>query len=113
MKTSELLIQAKQLIQDPANWMKEDYHKVIDGKECYCSLGAIARVMNPEVDMQIINYDWLNNRAERLLNTAIGKPTNSVTFAVFNDENEHEKVMEAFDKAIYLAQVEEGDVIKL
>jgi hypothetical protein len=107
MKTVDVLIQAKALIADPSNWIQGKYYKkVVDGRECFCSLGAISKAMKPEINFDIESFelDWTNNEAEKLLSKVVNHgPT---TFARYNDEHTHAEVMEAFDKAIELAKQE-------
>ena len=104
MKTSEVLKQAKALIVNPENWMQGDY---TNNEGCFCSLGAIAKVSL---------VDWMyagNQPATKLLRQVVNTEMKAegfspdVNFAQYNDTRTHTEVMEAFDKAITLAQAQE------
>lgn len=115
MNTVEVLTKAKEIISDPSNWIKKDY---TNGRGCFCALGAIAQAYKG--DNGFVYYgDSSGTPAGQLLKTVVKSEltaqgySESVTFAPYNDTHTHAEVMAAFDKAIYLAQVEQGDVIKL
>jgi len=115
MKTSEVLIQAKALIATPEQWTQGDYEKVVNGKPCYCSLGAIGQVSFSNPDSGVTWYGEVGGtQAAKLLRQVVlhDLPPDH-TFAPYNDSHTHAEVMEAFNKAIYLAHVEEGEVVKL
>lgn len=100
MNTVEILIKAKELIQDPANWMQGDYTEERDGHTCYCALGAIGKV---------IGADWwsavFNTQASKILQAVVSADIKEgETFAPYNDSHTHSEVMEAFDKAIERAK---------
>lgn len=100
MNTVEILIKAKELIQDPANWMQGDYTEERDGHTCYCALGAIGTVIKAD------NWTEVHDgQPAKLLRQVVGDdiPANH-TFAPYNDSHTHSEVMEAFDKAIALAK---------
>lgn len=106
MNTLELLVKAKEIIQDPAHWMQQDYSDHVEDTElatCYCSLGALAKAKNPD------QPDWFSihhHPAAVLLKESVGDaiPEGS-NFAYFNDERTHAEVMDAFDKAIEKAKL--------
>lgn len=104
MKTLDILVKAKELIQDPANWKQRTYTN--HDQTCFCALAAIAKATNPEIDfdMESFELDWTNNPAEKLLSKAVNH--GHTTFARYNDDHTHAEVMEAFDKAIELAKSE-------
>lgn len=113
MKTSEILIAAKKLIEDEKNWIQGTY--AVDDKGflsgarwgneddavCFCSLGAIANVsgvrhgasgrFNP------FGKEW-PQEAEDLLMEVVDSDIHT-----FNDTHTHAEVMEMWDKAIKLA----------
>ena len=99
MNTVEILTKAKQLIQDPANWTQGDWTEERDDHTCYCALGAIGKV---------VGCGWgdvHNGQPAKLLKTVVsGDLRANETFAPYNDSHTHSEVMEAFDKAIALAQ---------
>lgn len=101
MKSSEVLIQAKSLIESPDNWVQGVYSKNSEDRvvhflapdACkFCSLGAIARV-------EKYDYTPAKNYLEKVMNKSVIE---------YNDEFEHEDVKQAFDKAIELAK-QNGD----
>lgn len=103
MKTSEILTKAKELISDPENWIKETYYQNKDGKECFCSLGAIARAEG------VSNFTSSSTKAASILKeVVIDDLCETQTFAIYNDDHNHEEVMDAFDKAIVLSS-SQGD----
>ena len=93
MNTYETLIAAKELIKDPENWMQGDY---TNGKGCYCALGSLIEVAGVGSHYEKAQF-LLVEVVERELE--VGE-----TFSVYNDNHDHRKVMEAFDKAIALAK---------
>lgn len=100
MNTVEILTKAKQLIADPLNWTQGDYTEERDDRTCYCALGAIGKVVG-------CNWwgDVHNGQPAKLLKTVVsGDLKEGETFAPYNDSHTHSEVMEAFDKAIALAQ---------
>lgn len=100
MNTYETLVAAKELINDPENWMQGDY---TNGKGCYCALGAIA------VSAGLTQFRSSGHPASLLLREVVESQvktseTQYETFAAYNDNHTHSEVMEAFDKAIALAK---------
>jgi len=100
MKTSEILVNARALIANPLHWMQGDYIKEAENEPtCYCSLGAIGKV---------VGVDWYgevnNMMAAKLLARVVeGEIPADHTFAPYNDSHTHTEVLVAFDKAIALA----------
>lgn len=105
MKTSDLLINAKALINTPDKWTQGHFARDRLGLEisprtdqavCFCSLGAMMRV----------NYDEPYIPAVKALGRAItGDDTIGYYGAFqavheFNDKHTHAEVMGMFDKAI-------------
>lgn len=98
MKTSELLIKAKVVIENPGHWTQGAYAHAERGGErrwsmdedatCFCSLGALSRVTH-----EMPNSSYFH--ATRYLETAMLMPV-----SVFNDSHTHGQVMAAWDKAI-------------
>lgn len=108
MKTSEILIKAKSLIDTPDKWLTEEY---ADGEGCFCSLGAIAfaEANTDNYSEVAFTKNWENDRPALLLNKAVNRNDHcEETFATYNDHSSHEQVMTAFDKAIQLALEEES-----
>lgn len=116
MKVSEVLSKAKELIKDPANWIQGDY---AGPDNCFCALGAIGKVSMTDDDGVTWFGEASSTPAGKLLRKVVDRDvteagySESTTFAVFNDNYTHAQVMEAFDKAIYTALVQEGEVVKL
>lgn len=104
MKTSEILIKAKSLIDSPEKWTQEVFardakkqqveHKSPDAV-CFCSLGALSLVAGKD------SYDFAT--ARQYLRAAIGDQF----IASFNDDHTHEEVMSAWDKAIQISKQDE------
>lgn len=46
MKTSEILEKAMDLIRDPECWIKWHSYVQVNGKDCYCAIGAIEYASN-------------------------------------------------------------------
>lgn len=100
MNTVEILTKAKQLIADPLNWTQGTYTEERDGNTCYCALGAIGKVTGSVWFDGVTNY-----HASKVLRSVVaGELKEGFTFAPYNDSHTHSEVMEAFDKAIALAQ---------
>lgn len=105
MNTVDVLVKAKQLIQDPLNWIQGNYTKMIDGRQCFCSLGAIARAATPDGEPVVWFGESVDTQVARLLLQVVGNAVlEGHTFAAYNDNHTHSEVMEAFDKAIELAK---------
>lgn len=108
MKTSEILIAAKALIENPENWVRGDYARPakdssdsIYGNDpkatCFCSLGALQRINNDE-DHCTTGHEYLHHVAM----TGYDKSIVDV-----NDEHDHQEVMALWDKAIEKAKQDE------
>lgn len=100
MKPSEILIKAKALISDPNKWIQDVYAKDDQGKECdardsracyFCSVGALDRITE-----DVYSYTARSYLKEQMC----------ASVPNFNDNNTHAVVMQAWDKAIALAQKE-------
>lgn len=108
MKTSELLIQAKSLIDSPEKWTQQVYARDKDGRTvlvdseeavCFCSLGSL-RKMGVS--------DELYHNAVTILNTTARQISDWRMAAVdFNDAHSHKEVMALWDRAIEAAKQEE------
>lgn len=102
MKTVDVLMKAKEIIQDPSNWMQGDYSN--PERTCFCSLGAIAEALGL-CDEHHSDQHIDQHPASKLLHKVVGADLDSVyTFAKYNDSHTHAEVMQAFDKAIELAK---------
>jgi hypothetical protein len=111
MKTSEVLTKAKELIATPDKWYQGDY---TNNNGCFCALGAIGEVSLKSDSVDVWYYGFASeSKAGTLLRKVVDSYMiengyrDSTTFAVFNDNNSHDDVMSAFDKAIELAKAEE------
>ena len=105
MKPSEILLAAKEKINTPEKWTQGELAKNARGEKvprysetavCWCSLGAICAVAESETAK-------VESRAESSLRQVVIQRID-----IWNDDPErtHEEVMNAFDKAIALAQKE-------
>lgn len=104
MKTSEILIAAKALIDTPEKWTRgsfardsENYHVDFYSKDavCYCSLGALYKSQQGIHSLEAA-------LAKRHLWYAAGE-----SIAEYNDTHTHPEVMAVWDKAIELAKKDE------
>jgi hypothetical protein len=102
-ETVEILRQARELISDPAHWTQGEYARDADGNfaavydpaaVCFCSLGAIAKVMNIS-DPDAVS---LFEPAEILDDICFAKC--GVKAYGFNDSHTHAEVLSLFDAAI-------------
>lgn len=112
--TLETLIEAKQIISDPARWIKHTYAQNADGNPtevlaldavCFCMLGAVKRAYGDHITLTPM---------VRILANVIGRGEhrdNLLAIYSYNDKpiRSHQDVMETFDKAIKHA-LEETDV---
>jgi hypothetical protein len=110
MTTLEVLKHARETLSDRANWTRNTMARDTDGHPCryqygvsFCSLGALWRhASSIRVSYEIIRA------AERLLCKAIGGSLETVegSIAHFNDspDTTHEMVLNAYDRAIELAE---------
>lgn len=110
LKTSEILIKAKCLIDEPVKWMQGDY---TDGENCFCALGALAAVVGIEIESAgDYSGDKRTVNAAKTLKEVVASSdrfqTPNENFAAYNDRSTHQEVMEAFDKAILLS-LQRGD----
>ena len=114
MNPSEMLKEAKKLIEDPNRWMKGAFAMLKNGKKigndrdvcvpgnhqimCYCAVGAYIRTCNDEAWGDSPGYLYLNRAAEGYFG-----------IITFNDfpRTTHTDVMDMYDKAIALAEAEE------
>lgn len=105
-QTKAALLQAKQYINDPANWIKEAFatdanNKVVSPQNpkatCFCILGALERAVD-KLDINLSStydscYNVLSHLAAKAGFDSVG---------AFNDDEEttHGEVMGLFDDAI-------------
>lgn len=99
MKDSEILKEAKKLIENPENWTQHAYARtkhdqiihVNSPLACkFCSLGAVE---------YLCDSNWSDTPAVMFLAKAADGP-----IGLYNDNHTHEEVMQAWDKAIALAE---------
>jgi len=101
----EALVAARELIADERNWIKEDYNRVVDGRQCYCADGALLAARRaPLLEEDFLDLPY--SLARRALSSAspIG------TIIDYNDapETTHADVLAMFDRAI--AATAPGDI---
>ena len=110
MKPSELLIKAKAVIADPKHWTQGWYAHNADGFDvescnpeavCWCSVGAIDKVVHEEgvSDTRFKATLYLAEMAGEFGCSSIPD---------LNDHSSHETVMKAWDRAIKLAKEDEN-----
>lgn len=106
MKTSEILIAARDLIADPARWTQYASARDAEGKYvecddekavCWCAMGALKHVC--PLGRFIRTDRWLDRAGKELFGR--------LDVAV-NDELGHAAVMQMYAKAIADAQAEEA-----
>lgn len=103
MNPKETLIAARNLITDPNNWTYNAYSRDIDGNGlmdgyaeaavCWCAVGAIEKAAN-----DCLRSDAVQN-AIALILPHIGV----FKLETFNDQHNHEDVLDVFDVAIAAA----------
>jgi hypothetical protein len=113
MKTAyEILTEAQDLIRDPAHWTQQVYARNPEGFErnatdsdatCFCSLGALHRVLQPSVFSTTDVLDMFYE-TRRYLTDATSESSRFNYIHEFNDEHTHEQVMAVWDKARELAR---------
>lgn len=113
MKNVEILTAARDLLNDPAKWMKGDFCNM--DRTCFCGLGAIAEVQgvfDPDSLNAMTVSDVLESKAADYLRQAVLEidphHDKGHTFAPFNDapHRTHAEVINAFDIAIEKAKGE-------
>lgn len=110
MKPSEILKAAKAVIENPIHWTTNAFARDAEGNVleagydedavCFCSLGAIEKVIAKSWPYNQASYDYLSTAAFELDDII------EAGVADFNDSKEHSDVMQMFDKAIALAEAE-------
>jgi hypothetical protein len=104
MHASEILIAAKQLIQDPKNHTQKEYARNKEGvfcgpasseAVCWCSVGAVNKALGNEIYTEIDPESFLYMAASDIFNTSAVN---------VNDNLDHSAVMTMFDHAINLAK---------
>ena len=107
MKTSEILIKARDLIADPARWTQgtaaRDANQEItepesEGAVCWCSMGAVMKVEG------FANYIRRERAYDELCDAADALDSASAGLSDYNDTHTHAEVMTMFDTAIATAQ---------
>lgn len=101
MKTSEVLKAAREIIADPSNWMQGEFSQEFGNKTCFCALGAIAKASGElEENTPFSEADKALKRVVRQWFEENKIVYHHNSFAVFNDKNDHDSVIKAFDAAI-------------
>lgn len=106
MKTSEILIRARDLIADPARWTQKSSARDAQGSRvnafantatCWCSDGALVKATDWPT-----GYEAYGRSSRVLRETVAGMGLDS--YVDFNDTHTHAEVMTLFDTAIATAQ---------
>ena len=110
MKISEQLKAAKEIIKEPAAWTQRtcardkdgvDVGYMNDGAVCFCSFGAILVVTTKEKGECLRVSDYYG--AAEMLKRGFGSV---YSIGAWNDSHTHTEVIEGFDNAIALAELE-------
>jgi len=100
MKTNELLIEARRLIEKPEHWTTGESWRDSNGrKTCtvaeavkYCGYGAISAVIH--------RAGMKQSTLHTIATDAVEKSAGTRFFDQFNDTHTHAEVLEVFDRAI-------------
>lgn len=108
----KVLVRAKKLISSKDKWVKHRYQTKINGKKCYCAIGAIERVLWADTTKKSTN-----SKENTVINMSC-----TITFLYsvdrrywrlldFNDDKNttHKMVMDEFDKMIENAKKVEDE----
>lgn len=104
-EVKQVLIDAKALIANPANWTtgaaattKDNEQVTIEHKDavCFCTLGAVSRAIHNTGAVSAPLY----RQSYDLLYSAVQKRVKFTSVASYNDGHTHQEVMELFDEAI-------------
>lgn len=113
MKSSQVLMKAKELIATPDAWTKDELAKDAFGvatdplgpnARCYCSIGATIKANH-------FYGSTSNTRSRAYLSMAVQELVPETTIPAvsdYNDTHTHEEVMTMFNKAIALAKEDEN-----
>lgn len=111
IKATELLVEAKSLIEDPKNWTTGWFAKQEDGSiadscdkyaVCFCSLGALERVYGVHTDNDQEGIGEAMYQARCALDSVMHSDVPG-----YNDGHTHAEVMSKWDEAIELVRTEE------
>ena len=110
MKTSEVLLAARKLIEREEDWCRDIATLVKeDGTYAYCTSGAVDTVCKMRNMMgypMVEHAEVLFCRAMGILCECAGKEF-SYSAVTYNDKNTHKDVMRLFAEAIQIAQARE------
>ena len=106
MKSSEILVAAKALIEKPSNWTQKacarDYNGLevapLSSEACsWCILGAVRKVTS----------DTNNEKVYEKVYENLYPFINEVLISEFNDRHSHSEILAVFDKGIAMALAHE------
>lgn len=111
MKTSEVLLAARELIATPEKWTKGEFARAADGRKahsldeeavCWCLVGALTNVISTRPGGADLAAEARQRLREAIVNI-------DVPVYAWNDraERTHAEVIEALTKAAALAAAEE------
>lgn len=115
--TLDILKAARSIISDEKNWTQGTFAKDVDGMmvsaaspdaTCFCSLGAILKVMDSNLFIFKTDAVKYLNKAVYILGET-DTPDEEDSY-IYNDTHEHSQVMLMWDKAIELAKLEKEPV---
>lgn len=114
MNTVQILKEARALIADEKNWMRQYYSANDEGlwvnpreveATCFCSIGAMHRVMDIPLSESIPEPVGILFAVDEKLRDNFDGSFEGV-IVDFNDENSHAEVLALFDRAIARAESE-------
>ena len=117
LSPKDVLIKARTLIANRDNWLSGDLYDVLDGKECFCALGAIASANGYTSDdfdrlVDDVFYDDDDPAIQALAKSMHHYEDVAGAHVIFNydepasdvwignDRGGHDFVLKAFDRAI-------------
>ncbi len=98
MDARQVLVAARALIADEANWGQGAAIRNKNGRHAYCSIGAICVASGADYVTGYCNIDTMSAMHRAIDGLAAALPHDAITD--FNDTHTHAEVLAAFDRAI-------------
>lgn len=114
MKASELLREARKIIEQEDHWTQGSYAQAVrepklatignarpvmaDDATCFCSMGALYRAAHVNNFQEIEEEVWAARAV--LDQAAVAADPSSMSIIGFNDKHTHDEVLAVFDEAI-------------
>lgn len=113
---ARLLKSARALIADEKNWVKGAYYCHVEGRSCYCMVGALDQAVDDNTDDYLWPGSPLHQTAANALLDALfdseldGVSPQEQTIPNFNDAptTTHEDVLKVYDLAIKTLEADNG-----